>query len=413
MLGHRCWLLVASLTLIGCSQSDPVPAKPEPVSSPETGSATAASAPPAAPSRQAHDPFTVAEESVVQVEVVQRGRMATTGSGVIVAQGRHVVTNHHVIAGGGSIRVSIQPRSSPRLQTTATVVFDDDDTDLAVLELKDSLGKPVTLKRGLPALGAPLVLAGFPDIGGSTITVTKGLVAGFEADNRVIKSDAVVGPGSSGGAALTADGQLAGIVVASTKDSVGGALTYILSTRLVAPAVGAAFFPLESQPTERDYSLQPLGIRASLTVPAGWDVNPQLGYFDARAPGTNTAGLDQRYRVFGVFLVPDFKSEQPSEILKQIVRDSDGRFTQMQNVRVSVPTGFSAPIVVRTNEAYEIQPRDSGQKVLGSWISPKGLVTVFTAVTTSEGIVIAYVEIPDEGALRDVDSLLARIHLQR
>lgn len=364
---------------------------------------------------RATDPYVVAEQSVVQIEVLRAGRVISTGSGVVIALGKHVVTNHHVIAGGDSIRVSLQPRTGARLQTTATIIADDDRLDLAVLSLGDPLGKPIVLSRGLPDLGAPLVLAGFPDIGGTTITVTKGSASGFESNGQLIKSDAVVGPGSSGGAALAADGTLVGIVSATRKDSVGGALTYILSNSVVSSFAGKALVPPvpTAQSADHDYSLPLLGIRAALTVPAGWTAHPLISYFDALAPGTDAKAVDSRYRIVGVFLVAGSERDRPQDVLKQIVQASGGVFKEIPNARVTAPAGFVGPTVVRTSEHYEVSPRDSAATPLGRWISGKGLVTVFAAASTPEGTVVAYVELPDESALPEANGLFARIHLQR
>jgi S1-C subfamily serine protease len=357
------------------------------------------------------DAYVVAEQSVVGIEVLSNGRVISTGSGVVVGLGKHVVTNHHVIEGGDSIRVSLQPRTGARLQATAAIVADHGDLDLALLSLSHSLGHPVVVSLNLPVLGAPLVLAGFPDIGGNTITVTKGTVAGFvnqnnESGDVFIKSDAVVGPGSSGGAALTADGSLLGIVGGTRNAASGGAVTYILSSRFVGSFVGEYLVPSEVEPNDRDYSLQLLGIRAAITVPAGWESRSLLSYFDAYSLGTSTS-------VVGVFLVPGSKHDYPQDVLKQIVQASGGLFKEIPNARVAPPDGFIGLTVVRTSERYEVSVRDSAATPLGDWISAKGLITVFAAASTPEGTLVAFVELPDERSLSEANGLLERIHLQR
>jgi hypothetical protein len=357
------------------------------------------------------DPYVVAEQSVVAIEVLSNGRVISTGSGVVIGLGKHVVTNHHVIEGGDSIRVSLQSRTGPRLQTAAAIVADDGDLDLALLSLRDSLGTAVVVSLNLPALGAPLVLAGFPDIGGNTITITKGTVTGFvnqinESGPVLIKSDAVVGPGSSGGAALTADGSLLGIVSGAKNSTAGGAVTYILSSRFVGPFVGEYLVPREVEPNDHDYSLQLLGIGAVITVPAGWESRSLLSYFAAYSLGTSTSAV-------GVFLVPGSKHEDPQDVVKQIVQASGGLFNEIPNAQVAPPDGFVGLTVVRTSERYEVSIRDSAATPHGDWVSEKGLITVFAAASTPEGTLVAFAELPDEHSLPEANGLFERIHLQR
>jgi len=351
------------------------------------------------------DPYVVAEQSVVEIEVLSNGRVISTGSGVVIGLGKHVVTSHHVIKGGDSIRVILQPRTGSRLQTTAAIVANHGDWDLALLSLSDSLGQPVVVSLNFPVLGTPLVLAGFPDIGGNTITVTKGSVSGFESGSALIKSEAVVGPGSSGGAALATDGSLLGIVVGTRNSPSGGVITYILSSRFVSSFVGEYLVPSEVVPNDHDYSLQLLGIRAAITVPAGWESRRLLSYFDAYNLSTSTS--------IGVILVPGIKHDHPQDVLKQNVQASGGLFKEIPNTRVAPPDGFIGPTVVRTSEHYEVSITDSAATPLGDWISEKGVITVFAAASMPEGTLVAFVELPDERTLPEANELFERIHLQR
>jgi hypothetical protein len=97
--------------------------------------------------------------------------------------------------------------------------------DLAVIRIVTDLeGNPV--ERDFTALelgdsdrvgtGAELVVLAFPSAGGDTLSVTRGIVSGFLADEKLgisrgwIKTDAVIRPGSSGGLAAV-DGRLIGV----------------------------------------------------------------------------------------------------------------------------------------------------------------------------------------------------------
>jgi S1-C subfamily serine protease len=66
------------------------------------------------------------------------------------------------------------------------------------------------------AIGDDLIILGYPGIGGATITLTSGKVAGFTAqgglgDRAFIKTSATIAGGNSGGLAANTAGELVGI----------------------------------------------------------------------------------------------------------------------------------------------------------------------------------------------------------
>ena len=137
------------------------------------------------------------------------------GSGVIVEPDGLVVTNHHVIDGADDIKVVL----SDRREFAAEIVRDDEDTDLAVLQLQ-GLAEPlphIDLGDSDELHVGDLVLAiGNPF--GVGQTVTSGIVSalarssvGITDFNFFIQTDAAINPGNSGGALLRMDGRLAGI----------------------------------------------------------------------------------------------------------------------------------------------------------------------------------------------------------
>jgi putative serine protease PepD len=154
------------------------------------------------------------------------------GSGVIFDRKGHILTNNHVVAGGGAgsrLTVTLNDKRT----YDATVVGTDPSTDLAVIKLTNaptdlraiSLGNAKALKVGdqVMAVGNPLGLAG---------TVTTGIVSALNrpvttADQsadpfsqqsatepvvtNAIQISAAINPGNSGGALVNASGQLIGI----------------------------------------------------------------------------------------------------------------------------------------------------------------------------------------------------------
>ena len=146
------------------------------------------------------------------------------GSGVIVDAMGTIVTNQHVIAGADSIRVQL---ADGRV-ADATIVGQDPDTDIAILDLKIGdlpimpLGRSDTLRVGdiVLAIGNPY---------GIGQTVTQGIVSGVGRDQlglatfeSFIQTDAAINLGNSGGALIDAHGDLVGINTAVLNRQNGG-----------------------------------------------------------------------------------------------------------------------------------------------------------------------------------------------
>ena len=138
------------------------------------------------------------------------------GSGFILDDQGHILTNDHVVKGMEKIRVVLPNKQS----YTATVLGSDAMTDLAVLKIKGKLPNDVAiaqlgdsdqLKTGniVLAFGAPF---------GLTQTVTSGIIsakgrsnvgiAGFE---DFLQTDAPINPGNSGGPLVNMHGEVIGI----------------------------------------------------------------------------------------------------------------------------------------------------------------------------------------------------------
>ena len=148
------------------------------------------------------------------------------GSGFIVATGKHVVTNRHVVAcaeEGG--RVGVMSASGELVQ--ATVAWKSKAKDLAILNVEKSLGgQPVTFAtRSTMDERDKVIVAGYPgaarrserDFG--RVSFAEGIISKFtELDSpdgtiRHIQITAPVNPGNSGGPLFNELGQVIGINV--------------------------------------------------------------------------------------------------------------------------------------------------------------------------------------------------------
>jgi S1-C subfamily serine protease len=141
-----------------------------------------------------------------------------SGSGFVIDDEGHILTNAHVVSGARDIRVKLGEDEDP---VDARLVGKDTSTDVAVLEVDPDEAElhPLTLGSSSELdVGDPVVAIGNPF--GLERTVTTGIVSALqrqiEAPNGftisdVIQTDAAINPGNSGGALLDQDGRVIGI----------------------------------------------------------------------------------------------------------------------------------------------------------------------------------------------------------
>jgi serine peptidase DegS len=146
------------------------------------------------------------------------------GSGVIVDESAHVVTNHHVIAKADLIRAQL---ADGRI-ADAKIVGRDPDTDLAVLQLDLKKNVPVMPLGHSDRLRVGDVVLAIGNPVGLSQTVTQGIVSatgrgqlGVATFENFIQTDAPINVGNSGGALINANGELIGINTAVLAKNLG------------------------------------------------------------------------------------------------------------------------------------------------------------------------------------------------
>lgn len=145
------------------------------------------------------------------------------GSGIIIDNRGHILTNNHVIDGTDRLRVTLDNSK----QVNAKVVGTDEETDLAVVRAKPleiynndevkfqpaNLGNSEELKVGqiVMALGNPFGLTGGP-------TVTAGIISSLNRNVQfengileLVQTDAAINPGNSGGPLINTKGEVVAI----------------------------------------------------------------------------------------------------------------------------------------------------------------------------------------------------------
>jgi len=135
------------------------------------------------------------------------------GSGFLFDDRGHILTNNHVVDGGGKITVTFHDG----VEMPATVVGTDQKSDVAVIHVDTTnypalpLGQSGKLRVGelVMAVGSPF---------GLEQSVTTGIVSATDRNSvgvnefeSFIQTDAAINPGNSGGPLLNMDGQVIGI----------------------------------------------------------------------------------------------------------------------------------------------------------------------------------------------------------
>jgi putative serine protease PepD len=151
------------------------------------------------------------------------------GSGVIIDNLGHIVTNHHVIQDADQLEVTLADKST----YTAKVIGDDPANDLAVVQINAPKGKlsPIPLASSTKELqvGQKVLAIGNPYRLDRTLTtgIISSLGRFIPTDNGrriegVIQTDAAINPGNSGGPLLNTSGEVIGINSAIVGSANGG-----------------------------------------------------------------------------------------------------------------------------------------------------------------------------------------------
>ncbi len=152
-------------------------------------------------------------------------QLAATGSGVVVSNYGHILTNYHVIEDATRITVTI---ASSEEEYEATVVCSDESLDLAILHVNDLPLTAVTLgDSDALQVGEWAIVIGNPLGEEFARTVTVGIVSALDREvtdttydrygrktnvtNTMIQVDAAINSGNSGGGMFNTLGQLMGI----------------------------------------------------------------------------------------------------------------------------------------------------------------------------------------------------------
>jgi S1-C subfamily serine protease len=146
----------------------------------------------------------------------QQQQSTATGSGFLVDNDGHILTNAHVVEGAKRVDVQLGDGDTQQAQIVGT----DPSTDIALLKVDNTEGaSPLPLADSSKVqVGDPVVAIGNPF--GLDRTVTTGIVSALQRQiqapngfsiSDVIQTDAAINPGNSGGPLIDGAGQVIGI----------------------------------------------------------------------------------------------------------------------------------------------------------------------------------------------------------
>jgi putative serine protease PepD len=163
------------------------------------------------------------KDGVVEVET----SAGATGSGFVIDEEGHIVTNQHVVASAQSAVV----RFSDGSEVDADIVGTDPSTDIAVLDVDRPSSRLTPLSfagEGSLQVGNPVIAIGSPF--GLEGTLTTGVISalgreigspnGFTIENAV-QTDAALNQGNSGGPVLDSQGRVVGVAAQIRSESGG------------------------------------------------------------------------------------------------------------------------------------------------------------------------------------------------
>ena len=142
------------------------------------------------------------------------------GSGVVIDEKGHILTNNHVIEDAERIKVTLPEGKMLK----GKVVGSDETTDLAVIKVESEqslpsaqLGNSDSLKAGqiVIAIGNPFGLTGGPAVSAGIVSSLNRSIQTRTGVLELIQTDAAINPGNSGGPLVNTKGEVIAINTAN------------------------------------------------------------------------------------------------------------------------------------------------------------------------------------------------------
>jgi len=194
----------------------------------------------------------VTETGMTMDMFMRQVEMEGEGTGIVIDDEGHILTNYHVISGAETVSVYAEDGR----ERSARVIFGDPATDIAVLQVEDTEGlMPLALgDSDAMEVGDPVIAMGNAlGLDETSPTVSVGIVSALgraiETDQAVledlIQTDAAINAGNSGGPLLNAAGEVIGIntAIASGAENIGFSISVNSVKEEIAQALSGVGVP--------------------------------------------------------------------------------------------------------------------------------------------------------------------------
>jgi putative serine protease PepD len=281
--------------------------------------------------------------STVQISAEYEGEPGgATGSGFVIDQAGHIVTNNHVVEQAAEDDGPIEVVDQDGNRYDATVVGRSPVYDLAVLYCAEAkqvepaaLGASKALHVGDPvvAIGSPL---------GLSATVTAGIVSALErpvttgdgdASSYInaIQTDAAINPGNSGGPLVNMLGQVIGVnsAIATTGGTTGGDQAGNIGVGFAIPIEQVKITADQILRTgEARYPVIGAKVQTGKRDGSGAQIDEVIADTPADDAGLEegdvVVALDGQKVTDGIALIVSIRAHQPGETLTfTVLRDGD------------------------------------------------------------------------------------------
>lgn len=139
------------------------------------------------------------------------------GSGFLISSDGYIVTNYHVVSDSSKFKVVLNDESEHDVE----VIRVSKIYDLALLKIKTDNQIPLKISTSTNFdIASEIYAVGTPSAQDLSQTISKGIISGIrktDTNSKLIQTDASVNAGNSGGAIISKDGMVLGVVSSKLK----------------------------------------------------------------------------------------------------------------------------------------------------------------------------------------------------
>ncbi|MET0243972.1 MAG: serine protease [Flavitalea sp.] len=170
------------------------------------------------------------------IKAPENAQPISGGTGFLIDGKGYIVTNAHVVKGSNSVII----QNNKGQQFRATIVYQNDTTDIAFLKIEDADFKsnpalPYNIRKTGAELGEALFTLGYPR---EEIVYNEGYMSaktGFNGDTLSCQIGVAANPGNSGGPVFNKNGEVIGII--NTRQAQAEGVVFAINSKNIYTAL--------------------------------------------------------------------------------------------------------------------------------------------------------------------------------